>query len=62
MRIGKGNRKATLKEFIEKAQLVHGDRYDYSSVEYNNAITKIKINCLPKHPIPLIKKQDFLPL
>ena len=50
MRIGKGNRKATLKEFIEKAQLVHGDRYDYSSVEYNNAITKIKINC-EKHGV-----------
>ena len=50
MKIGKGNRKATLEEFIEKAQLVHGDKYDYSLVEYNNAITKIKINC-EKHGV-----------
>ena len=50
MRIGKENRKATLEEFIKKAQLVHGDKYDYSLVEYNNTITKIKINC-EKHGV-----------
>ena len=35
----------TLEEFIEKSQLVHGDRYDYSSTEYINNITKVKIIC-----------------
>ena len=35
----------TTEEFIEKAKLVHGDKYDYSFVEYINADTKIKIKC-----------------
>ena len=28
--------------FIERAKKVHGDRYDYSLVEYKNAKTKVK--------------------
>ena len=32
-------------EFIEKARLVHGDKYDYSKVEYKTAKTKIIIIC-----------------
>lgn len=32
-------------KFIEKAKLKHGDRYDYSKVEYINAKTKISIVC-----------------
>ena len=36
-------RKLTTKEFINKAKLVHGDKYDYSLVEYVNNSTKIKI-------------------
>ena len=31
--------------FIEKAIRVHGDRYDYSEVEYINNHTKVKIYC-----------------
>ena len=34
--------------FIEKAREVHGDKYDYSKVEYKNAKTKVCIIC-PKH-------------
>ena len=34
--------------FIKKAKLVHGDKYDYSKVEYVNARTKVCIVC-PKH-------------
>ena len=37
-------------KFIEKAKIIHGDRYDYSLVEYINAKTKIKIIC-PIHGI-----------
>lgn len=33
-------------EFIEKAKRYHGDKYDYSLVEYKNATIKIKIICL----------------
>jgi len=36
---------STTKEFIEKAKLIHGDKYDYSKVEYTNAHTKISIIC-----------------
>lgn len=40
----------TDKEFIQKAKEVHGDKYDYSLVEYKNARTKVKIIC-PIHGI-----------
>ena len=38
-------KKLTTKQFIEKAKLVHGDKYDYSLVEYKNSKTKVKIKC-----------------
>ena len=37
-----------LNAFIEKAKKIHGDKFDYSKVEYINAITKVCIIC-PKH-------------
>ena len=40
--------KLTTEEFIKKARKVHGDRYDYSKVEYVTSKTKIRIVCL-KH-------------
>ena len=30
-------------EFVEKSKLIHGDKYDYSLVEYINSATKVKI-------------------
>ena len=36
------------KEFIEKARKVHGDKYDYSKVEYIDNATKVRIIC-PEH-------------
>lgn len=41
-------RKLTTIEFIEKAKSVHGDKYDYSKVNYINAQTNICIIC-PEH-------------
>ena len=38
----------TLEEFLEKARKVHGDKYDYSKVEYVDSHTKICIIC-PEH-------------
>ena len=32
--------------FIKKAREIHGDKYDYSKVEYKNAHTKVEIICL----------------
>lgn len=31
--------------FIERATEIHGDRYDYSNVDYKCAISKVKIGC-----------------
>ena len=38
-------KKKTTKQFIEDAKQVHGDKYDYSKVEYINKRTKICIIC-----------------
>ena len=35
----------TRQEFIEKAKKIHGNKYDYSLVEYYNNKTKVKIIC-----------------
>jgi len=36
--------------FIEKSKEIHGDRYDYSLIEYVNSYTKVKIIC-PIHGV-----------
>lgn len=38
----------TSKEFIHRAKQTHGDKYDYSKIEYVNALTKVCIIC-PVH-------------
>jgi hypothetical protein len=38
-------RKSTLEEFIKKAKEIHGDKYDYSLVEYINCESEVKIYC-----------------
>jgi very-short-patch-repair endonuclease len=42
------NKNITTEEFIEKANLIHNTKYDYSQVKYVNSRKKIKIICL-KH-------------
>ena len=39
------SKKQTTESFIEKAKKVHGDKYDYSMVNYINSSTKVKIIC-----------------
>ena len=43
-----GNRGKTTEKFIEKAKLIHENKYDYSKVEYINSRTKVCIIC-PEH-------------
>ena len=43
-----GSLKKTTESFIKKAKSIHGDRFDYSLVEYVGAKTKVTIIC-PKH-------------
>jgi len=42
------SKKLTTESFIEKAKKIHGDKYDYSKVEYTNNHTKVRIIC-PEH-------------
>ena len=42
------SKKLTTEEFIDKAKKIHGNKYDYSKVEYINNHTKVCIIC-PKH-------------
>lgn len=44
------NIKYTTEQFIEKAKLVHGNKYDYSLVVYENSKSKVKIKC-EKHGV-----------
>jgi len=39
------NKKLTTEEFIEKSKSIHGDKYDYSKVEYVNNATNVIITC-----------------
>lgn len=41
-------KRLTVDDFIQKARKVHGDKYDYSKVDYKNNSTKVCIIC-PEH-------------
>ena len=43
--VRKLKRSSNTKQFIESAVQVHGDKYDYSNVEYMNSNTLVKIIC-----------------
>jgi len=52
-------RKKTTEEFVINAKEIHGEKYNYSSVDYYGALTKVKIICL-KHGIFEQKPNDHL--
>ena len=54
-----GTKKSTTEEFIEKAKEVHGDKYDYSKVEYVNSYTPVCIIC-PEHGEFFINANNFI--
>ena len=49
----------TTEQFIQLAQKVHKDKYDYSQVTYKNNCTKVKIIC-PKHGVFEQRPSDHL--
>jgi hypothetical protein len=51
--------KSSTEEFIKKAIIKHGDKYDYSKVHYINSLTKVIINC-EKHGEFLQPPSDHL--
>ena len=44
------NFKMTIKEFVEEARKIHGDKYDYKSVDFIKKTDKVDIVC-PKHEV-----------
>lgn len=38
-------KKLTTEEFIKKCKSIHGEKYDYSIIEYNGSKSKVKIIC-----------------
>lgn len=53
------SKKLTTEEFIEKAKVIHGDKYDYSLVDYINAKTRISIIC-PEHGVFEQRPDNYL--
>ena len=39
------NLRKTTSQFVEEAQRVHGEKFDYLEVEYVNTHTPVKIKC-----------------
>ena len=52
-------RRKTTEQFIEEAKHIHGDKYDYSKVNYLGALTDVEINC-PVHGLFLQSPNDHL--
>ena len=46
-------------DFVRRAMLKHGDRYDYSEVEYTNSKSKVRIRCR-KHGVILQSPSNHL--
>lgn len=42
------SKKLTQEEFIKKAKVIHGNKYDYSRIEYKSSLVKVEIGC-PEH-------------
>ncbi len=52
-------KKLSLEDFLFRAKEIHGDKYDYSLVEYVNTSTKVNIIC-PKHgPFPQTPESHY---
>jgi len=47
-----GSKQLTTEKFIEKAKAIHGNRYDYSQVEYVKNTTSVTIICPDHGPFP----------
>ena len=53
------NRKLTLTDIIERANIIHDNKYDYSLIKYRGSHHKIKIIC-PEHGIFEQKVSDHI--
>lgn len=53
------SKRLTLDLFIQRAKEIHGDKYDYSKVNYINSYTKVCIIC-PIHGEFLVRPDIHL--
>lgn len=53
------SKKLTTEEYVEKVQKIHGDKYDYSSIQYDGMFKKIKVIC-KKHGVFEITAHNFI--
>lgn len=56
---GAAHNRSTKEEFVEKAKNIHGDRYDYSLVEYVDSKTRVGIIC-PIHGVFTVTPSSHL--
>lgn len=54
-----GSKRLNTEEFIRRARLIHGDKYDYSQVEYTKSNEPVNIIC-PKHGLFPQRPSDHL--
>lgn len=54
------SKRLTTNEFIEKSISKHGDKYDYSLVDYKNAKTKIILTCKNNHKFEINPQKHLL--
>ena len=52
-------KKITTQDFINRAKKVHGDKYDYSLVDYTNSLNKVNIIC-PIHGVFVQTPNDHI--
>jgi len=57
--VGKNNVRLTTEQFISRSKKIHGNKYDYSLVEYNGNKIKVKIIC-HKHGVFLQSPNSHL--
>lgn len=46
----KGGVKINTKTFVKRAKKIHGNKYDYSKINYTNSITRVEIICIKHGP------------
>lgn len=51
MEVASKNLQSSTSEFIERSIKIHGNKFDYSKVEYIGSHTKVCIIC-PEPPLP----------
>lgn len=52
-------KRSTTEQFVAKAKMAHGDRYDYSLVDYVSSQARVKIIC-PDHGVFLQRPNDHI--